>query len=82
MICMEKKLAKLFDYQKFEQNEKLSTLIKETEERCARELNDEDLEMVNAAGIPERIAVIIAKAEAFAEAEATIAGGESQRRKV
>ena len=81
---MEKKLAKLFDYQKFEQNEKLSTLIKETEERCARELNDEDLEMVNAAGIPERIAdtVIIAKAEAFAEAEATIAGGESQRRKV
>lgn len=47
---VEKKLPKLFDYQRFEQNEKLGRLIQETEGRYARELSDESLELVNAAG--------------------------------
>lgn len=51
---MEKKLAKLFDYQKFEQNEGLSKLIKETDERQAKALTDEELEMVSAAGENQR----------------------------
>ena len=47
---MEKKLPQLFDFQRFEQNEKLGRLIQETEGWYARELSDESLEFVNAAG--------------------------------
>ncbi len=47
---MEKKLKKLFDYQRFEKNEKLEKLIRETESRYAGELSDDDLTLVNAAG--------------------------------
>lgn len=47
---MENKLAKLFDYQKFEKNNALEALIAESEGRYARELSDDDLEFVNAAG--------------------------------
>lgn len=47
---MEKKLKKLFDYQRFEQNEKLEKLIYETENRYAKELSEEDLSLVSAAG--------------------------------
>lgn len=47
---MENKLKKLFDYQKFEQNERLSRLIAETEARQAAEISDDDLEAVAAAG--------------------------------
>ena len=47
---MEKKLPKLFDFQRFKQNEKLGRLIQETEGRYAKELSDESLELVNAAG--------------------------------
>ena len=47
---MEKILKKLLDYQRFEQNEKLGKLIRETESRFIRELSDEDLSLVNAAG--------------------------------
>lgn len=50
---MEKKLKKLFDYQRFEKNEKLEKLIRETESRYAKELSDDDLTLVNAAGGPE-----------------------------
>ena len=46
----EKKLKKLFDYQRFEKNEKLEKLIRETESRYAKELSDADLSLVNAAG--------------------------------
>ena len=49
---MEKTLKILFDYQLFEQNEKLERLIRETESRCAGELSDEDLTLVSAAGEP------------------------------
>ena len=47
---MEKKLKKLFDYQRFEQNAKLEKLILETENRYAKELSEEDLSLVSAAG--------------------------------
>ena len=47
---MEKKLKKLFDYQRFEKNERLEKLIRETESRYAKELSDADLSLVNAAG--------------------------------
>ena len=47
---MENKLKKLFEYQKFEQNERLAKLIAETEARQATEISDDDLEMVAAAG--------------------------------
>ena len=47
---MENKLIKLFEYQKFEQNERLAKLIAETEARQATEISDDDLEMVAAAG--------------------------------
>ena len=49
---MEKTLKKLFDYQRFEQNERLEKLIRETESRCAGELSDEELTLVSAAGDP------------------------------
>lgn len=47
---MEKKLKKLFDYQRFEKNERLEKIIKETESRYGEELSDDDLSLVNAAG--------------------------------
>ena len=47
---MENKLKKLFEYQKFEQNDRLAKLIAETESRQAAELSDDDLTFVAAAG--------------------------------
>ena len=49
---MEKLLQKLFEYQKFEENGRLSALIAETEERFGAELSDDDLESLAAAGDP------------------------------
>ena len=46
---MDKKLRGLFGYQKFEGNSKLDKLISETESRVGVELNDNELDMVNAA---------------------------------
>ena len=42
----------LFDYQHFERNASLETLIRETEAHYARPLSDDDLTLVNAAGEP------------------------------
>ena len=51
---MEKKLFRLFDYQKFEENADLQQMIDETHARCnARSLSLEDMEWVNAAGEPQ-----------------------------
>lgn len=47
---MDKTLKGLFGYQKFEGNRKLDKLIAETESRVGMELNEEELDMVNAAG--------------------------------
>lgn len=45
-------LRKLFDYQKFEGNERLAKMISDTESRYMRRqaLDEDDLFMVNAAG--------------------------------
>ena len=47
---MESKLKKLFDYQRFEQNDRLEALIRESEDRFVRKLSDDELFLVNAAG--------------------------------
>ena len=50
---MEKTLARLFDYQKYESNSRLDKIIKGVEERYPRELQamtDDELMNVNAAG--------------------------------
>lgn len=47
---MENKLKKLFDYQRFGKNERMEKLISQTEERFGKELSDEELSRVNAAG--------------------------------
>lgn len=46
-------LEKLFDFQKFENNSRLAKLIAETESCYSKALSDDDLDMVNAAGVPE-----------------------------
>ena len=47
---MEKKLRMLFEYQRFEKNEKLAELIDEAEANLASELSDFELAGVYAAG--------------------------------
>ena len=47
---MDKKLKMLFDYQRFEKNQRLEELIRETESRYAKELSEEELSLVSAAG--------------------------------
>ncbi len=49
---MDKKLKALFDYQKFKGNKKLERLIVETESRYSRELSDDEISIVSAAGEP------------------------------
>ncbi len=48
----EKKLKALFDYQRFEKNAGLESLISETMSRYDGELSDGDLSLVSAAGEP------------------------------
>ena len=51
---MEKKLKNLFDFQKFEGNADLQSVIDSVHSRyTVRELNLEEMEWVSAAGIPE-----------------------------
>ena len=51
---MENKLARLFDYQKYEPNDKLSSIIKDVESRYPddiKAMSDDELSMLSAAGI-------------------------------
>lgn len=50
---MEEILTKLLDYQKFEKNPRLEKLIKESGE--LRELSDDELGLVSAAGAAESL---------------------------
>ena len=52
---MENKLSRLFDYQKFSGNDALADIINDVESRypSAKELSDDDLFFVNAAGAVE-----------------------------
>lgn len=47
---METKLRELFDFQRFEQNERLAEMIAKAESSCCEALSDDDLEFVCAAG--------------------------------
>lgn len=47
---MEKKLSSMFEYQLFEPSKRLAGLIKESMDRVKRELSDEELGFVAAAG--------------------------------
>ena len=47
---MEKKLFNIFDFQKYEENERISKMIEETEQRFGTDIKVEDLEQVTAAG--------------------------------
>lgn len=50
---MENKLARLFDYQKYEPNSKLAAIISDVESRYPTDmevLSDDELSMLNAAG--------------------------------
>ena len=49
-MSTQKKLTALFDYQRFERNARLQTLIADTENRCLHALSADDLEWVSAAG--------------------------------
>lgn len=46
---MEQMLRRIFDYQRFSPNRRLSAIISDVENRC-RALDDEDLSLVSAAG--------------------------------
>ena len=51
---MEKTLRRLFDYQRFEDNEDLRKIVDSVHARYAsRELSMDEMSMVNAAGEPE-----------------------------
>ena len=47
---MERRLCRLFDRQKFQQNSRLSSIIDDVERRYACAMNDDDLALVSAAG--------------------------------
>ena len=47
---MDKKLKQLFDFQKFEQNPRLTTMIEDVEKSVADVLTDDELDKVSAAG--------------------------------
>ena len=47
---MERKLSSLFDYQHFQQNRKLKSVIQRVEGHYAAALDDDDLALVSAAG--------------------------------
>ncbi len=47
---MNKKLTSLFDLQKFHKNKQLETLIAETHSRYNKEISEEDLSEISAAG--------------------------------
>ena len=50
---MDRKLRTLFEFQKFEQEPHLAQLIRQAEDRGTRALTDEELGLINAAGIPD-----------------------------
>ena len=52
---MERKLFQAFDRQRFQQNARLASIIGDVESRYARALNDNDLEMVSAAGAADPV---------------------------
>ena len=52
---MERKLFQTFDRQRFQQNARLAGIIGDVESRYAQVLEDDELELVSAAGVTEII---------------------------
>ena len=53
LINTKKLLTELFDFQRFERDPALQSVIDEIEERCfGEELSDDELKMLSAAGDP------------------------------
>ncbi len=57
---MERIVTTLFDFQHFQQNPKLASIVKDVESRYTNELSDNDLDLVNAAGenLPIGLAIL------------------------
>lgn len=53
---MERKIKRIFDFQRFSANKKLEELISQTQNRYAA-ISEENLGFINAAGAPESINV-------------------------
>lgn len=51
---MENKLKAMFDYQHFDGNKKLESMLMAAENRHPAMLSDDDLDMVSAAGVPNQ----------------------------
>ncbi len=50
----ERQLHRVFDFQRFAGNKRLQAVIDAAHERCeTRELDEDELEFVSAAGVPE-----------------------------
>lgn len=49
------KIAKLFDFQQFQQNSRLAAILADVESRYANALTDDDLELVSAAGVAQPV---------------------------
>ena len=62
-LKMERKLAQIFEYQKFQKNSRLADLIAETERRYSGAVSDEDLEWVNAAGDSSAVHILAENGE-------------------
>ncbi len=50
LFKLDKKLKALFDYQKFENNERLGAIISKSQDRLSASLEDDELDIVYAAG--------------------------------
>ena len=55
---MENKLKQMFNYQRFENNPRLAKMIDEAEGGRIFELSDDDLSMINAAGITSQGSIL------------------------
>ena len=46
------RLTQVFDYQRFQQNKRLSAIIDDVQSRYSHVLTEDELDMVSAAGVP------------------------------
>jgi len=56
---MSDKLERMLDYEKFSKNDKIEKMVGDLDERYGKQLNEDDLEHVAAAGNPERKIVLL-----------------------
>ncbi len=68
---LDKRLELLFDYQRFDGNDRLTRIVEDTQCRYAGELSDDEIELVSAAG--EGVKGVL---EGVKDAEGRIIAGE------